>query len=41
MNIGGALVTGGENEYRGSINRGSMSVAINAKGGDFWKIGCH
>jgi hypothetical protein len=27
---------------RGSIGRrGSMSVSINAKGGDCWKIDCH
>jgi hypothetical protein len=32
----------GAHEYKGSIgHRGSMSVSINAKGGDYWKIGCH
>jgi hypothetical protein len=38
------MKTGGEITYedRGSIgHRGSMSVSINAKGGDCWKIGCH
>jgi hypothetical protein len=31
-----------KHEDRGSIGRReSMSVSINAKGGDCWKIGCH
>jgi hypothetical protein len=39
-------VKGGEkdkkHEDRGrNGHRGSMSVSINAKGGDCWKIGCH
>jgi hypothetical protein len=40
MKTRGAIVT--KHEDRGSNgHRGSMSVAINAKGGDCWKIGCH
>jgi hypothetical protein len=40
------LMSKGEKEQkhadRGSIgHRGSMSVSINAKGGDCWKIDCH
>jgi hypothetical protein len=33
---------GRKHEDRGrNGHRGSMSVSINAKGGDCWKIGCH
>jgi hypothetical protein len=37
-----SMKIGGVHEYKGiNGHRGSMSVSINAKGGDCWKIGCH